>query len=64
MAIDSVQRDRSEREFRCGRGDMLAKRVRTGEDRRVVARWMKIGPVARLVRVVGVREPAWISKTG
>ena len=64
MAIGSVQRDRSEREFRFGTGDKLAKRVRTAEARRVVARAIKTELVSRLVGVVGMREPAWISKTG
>ena len=64
MVIDSVQRDRSEREFRCGRGDILAKRVRATEALRLVAKLMKTGLVSRFVGVVGAQEPAWISKTG
>ena len=64
MAIDSVQLDRSEREFRCDRGDRLAKQMRTTEGLGLVARWLKLGRVRRPVGVVGVCEPAWISKTG
>ena len=55
MVIDCVQRDRSEREFRSGDGDMLAKRVRTAEALRVVVRSIKTGLVSRLEGVVGVR---------
>ena len=64
MVIDSVQRDRSKREFRCGTGGMLAKQERSTEALGLVARLMKIRLVAKVAGVVGVREPAWIVKTG
>ena len=64
MAVDSVQGDRSKREFRCGTGDMLAKPMRATEGLGLVVRLMKLGRVLSPEGVVGAREPAWISKTG
>ena len=65
MGNGSVQRVRSEREFRYGRVDKLATGAQSSEARRLVAAVMEIdlGP-GSAGRAVAAREPVWISKTG
>ena len=65
MENGSVQRLRSEREFRYGRADRLATRAQASGARRLVAAMTEIelGPTS-VGRAVAAREPAGISKTG
>lgn len=65
MENGSVQRVRSEREFRYGRADRLATRAQTREARGLVAPMVEIDlRLMSVGRAVAAREPAWALKTG
>ena len=65
MENGSVQRVRSEREFRYGRADRLGIRAQASEARGLVAAMTEIDlRLMSVERAVVAREPAWILKTG
>lgn len=64
MENGSVEEVRSEREFRHGKADRLARRTQTNEAPLVVAmREIAVRPKG-VGKAVAAREPAWVLKTG